>query len=514
MKPNFPCRNLIVNTLYEFFEKDFVWSYYEKIIDGELMFDIPESNIKHYHSLFALFENEINQTIFSGNVNFIRTLFEDLKEQKIYLESLNRESVLSLIPKWNAEFYEEYLKKVEKKTEEYFSNETTKNLQHLQKYQAFLPINSSIFGTWMNVDKVYYAYYCIEEEFLKYIDKDKLDPYFDMLNKQIGMFIDFIDKYLKRYDAGEFFSKKQDETWFDVQVKRFKNNKIIGSILIIFLVLSSVFGLYKLMQDIFFPVKEKLTEKVLVLPETNINLKEFYTLDKTEIEYLQDKDSATWDWNTGTKTAGYYLTSFFNSYSGIKKDVDLTPGKYLCNSFNMQSVAAISGLNVFDPSRKQHDEVKQNYYNGTIKDGFAYYNPEIIKWAFKHLIPNSEEKNVQGFLFQNIYDELYRKNVRLLVESYLFFPDEKSYKVAQEDYLNAMKKPDFNGAAYLFRKYGKKDDCEFCFGYPIAIGFWLRRGIDGTNDEIWQGLAKTLQVYDKEWFNLKNVSDRTIFINQ
>lgn len=34
----------------------------------------------------------------------------------------------------------------------------------------------------------------------------------------------------------------------------------------------------------------------------------------------------------------------------------------------------------------------------------------------------------------------------------------------------------------------------------MAIGFWLRRGIDNTHIELWTGLRKVLLMYDKEWY--------------
>jgi hypothetical protein len=34
----------------------------------------------------------------------------------------------------------------------------------------------------------------------------------------------------------------------------------------------------------------------------------------------------------------------------------------------------------------------------------------------------------------------------------------------------------------------------------MAIGFWLRRGLDGTHTELWTGLRKVLLSYDREWF--------------
>ncbi len=247
--------------------------------------------------------------------------------------------------------------------------------------------------------------------------------------------------------------------------------------------------------------------------KVNLDLKSFYTFGKYEINDLQDKDSSTYDSNSGTKMAGFYITSFFNLYTGIKKSIGVSKDQYFCNMYDMKSIVAVSGISVHNPNIQPYAQVKLDYYDGTIKNGFAYYNPEIIKWATEYLIPNPNEINIQGLLFLDIYSELYRKNTRLIAESYLYFSNEQSYKMAQQDYLSAMEKSNFDGSTYLLNKYGQGNDCQFCFGKPMAIGFWLRRGIDGTNDEIWQGLSKFLKLYDLEWFNSHIATDKEVWKN-
>jgi hypothetical protein len=37
----------------------------------------------------------------------------------------------------------------------------------------------------------------------------------------------------------------------------------------------------------------------------------------------------------------------------------------------------------------------------------------------------------------------------------------------------------------------------------MAIGFWIRRGIDGTADELWTGLTKLMQLYDGSWWQAR-----------
>lgn len=246
--------------------------------------------------------------------------------------------------------------------------------------------------------------------------------------------------------------------------------------------------------------------------DTNINLSELYELDEYEAAYIKDRDSSTYEFNVGTKTAGFYLTSLFNFQIGIKKNITIKDGQYLCDQYDMKSIELISGIPVHNPNIKQHSSVKSNFYNSRINDGFAHYNPELIVWAANNLIPDPKQSNIQGFMFQEIYDELYKKNFRLLVESYLYFKDEESYQAAQKNYLAAMKQKDFNGATYLFNKY-PNNGCDFCFDKHVAIGFWIRRGIDGTNDEIWQAFTKVLKQYDSKWFRTAMKADKSLIIN-
>ena len=237
----------------------------------------------------------------------------------------------------------------------------------------------------------------------------------------------------------------------------------------------------------------------------SINLKEFYLLDRSGTELMNDGDSSTYEYNSATKMGGFYLTSLFNAHIGIKKNVIEEGNTYSCDHYDIKSIQLASGISVYNSNVQQHSKVKSNFYNGTIKNGFAHYNPMIIRWATNHMIPNPNDKNIQGIRFQDMYNELYRNNIRVIAKSYLYFKDEKSYKNAQIQYLKAMKDPDFNGPTYLYNNYGEKKDVPFLFDRHMAIGFWLRRGIDGTNDEIWQCLSKVLRMYDRGWFN-KNIT--------
>lgn len=243
------------------------------------------------------------------------------------------------------------------------------------------------------------------------------------------------------------------------------------------------------------------------------DLKEFYTLSDYDVEDIEDRDSSTWQWSFGVKMGGFYLTSFFNRQSGIKKNIYARNDEYSCNKYDMKSIAYVSGIPVFNPKIKQHLQIKENIYDGGINDGFTYYNPTLIKWATRYLIPKPKDKNSQGITFQKIYDELYKNNVRFFAKNYLYFKDEKTYKNAQLHYKISMKTKEFNGPEYLYKYYSYENDHVNMGGLytPIAIGFWIRRGIDGTNDELWQCFVKILKLYDHDWFKANIAADNDLW---
>lgn len=120
---------------------------------------------------------------------------------------------------------------------------------------------------------------------------------------------------------------------------------------------------------------------------------------------------------------------------------------------------------------------------------FNNYNPKVIQWAQKNLIPHPSQ-NFLGSSFQEVYNvllkddfqsmtlariELYNSNVENLLSGY-------KAEVIEEE---------MDGVEWLYNHFES---------YPWEKGFWLRRKIDNTENEMWQSLVKIMMLYDKEWF--------------
>ena len=77
-------------------------------------------------------------------------------------------------------------------------------------------------------------------------------------------------------------------------------------------------------------------------------------------------------------------------------------------------------------------------------------------------------------------------------------------KAHQLDYSLAMMNPKFDGGQYLHTKYATMSKSIYPaalkvnYGYTpaMAIGFWLRRGIDGSAPIIWAALKAFLKRFD------------------
>jgi bifunctional DNase/RNase len=139
---------------------------------------------------------------------------------------------------------------------------------------------------------------------------------------------------------------------------------------------------------------------------------------------------------------------------------------------------------------------------------FGFYNPELVKWGHENLIPDPE-LGVAGLTARSIYAVVFSRFFRLMAESRLWLIDKRKLKKEMKAYWKmAMDQKDLGGDGlfWLQKRYrGKlpeyRVDWDGTSMTPqMAIGFWLRRGLDGTDEELWIGLKKVLTAYDAEFF--------------
>lgn len=137
---------------------------------------------------------------------------------------------------------------------------------------------------------------------------------------------------------------------------------------------------------------------------------------------------------------------------------------------------------------------------------FGYYNPEIVKWGHENLIP-AADASVAGLPVQDIYDKVFSRFFRMMTESYLYLVDSGTYAQEMAAYMDMAEKKSQDGLDWLQARYKSALPA---YGAPwdgttmtpqMAVGFWLRRGLDGTNQELWTGLKKVMKRFDAAWFS-------------
>ncbi|MFN8575219.1 MAG: hypothetical protein U0354_00015 [Candidatus Sericytochromatia bacterium] len=149
---------------------------------------------------------------------------------------------------------------------------------------------------------------------------------------------------------------------------------------------------------------------------------------------------------------------------------------------------------------------------GKEKEPFSYIDHKFVKWATDNLYisPDTTIYNVKA---KDIYNSSFQRFFRLTTESYLFLNKKKGfYKSEQKNYMNLYNESNKDDATINFFApfyYAKYDtdpqlkpyvEKDYSYTPAIAISFWLRRGMDGSDKLLWQGLQKVMTNYDKEWF--------------
>lgn len=213
--------------------------------------------------------------------------------------------------------------------------------------------------------------------------------------------------------------------------------------------------------------------------------------------YMFDRGGQT----QGLTVHGRHYGTFLGGIDGILKYGGLAPAismhlrKQRSSFGDLRPIERLSGLRVHRRRSR------------TLKD-FSRYNPAIIRWGYQNLIPRPTAR-VAGHTCQRLYDAIFARFFRLMADSYQHLQRGQLWRKEQRAYLRAMKRRRFEGLAYLQRRHagalpGYAVSANGTnFTAPMAVGFWVRRGIDGTARELWKGLTMVLQRYDRAWWQAR-----------
>ncbi|MBW2263035.1 MAG: hypothetical protein JRG91_13740 [Deltaproteobacteria bacterium] len=136
---------------------------------------------------------------------------------------------------------------------------------------------------------------------------------------------------------------------------------------------------------------------------------------------------------------------------------------------------------------------------------FGLYNPDIVVWGYTNLIP-AQTDLIAGVPAQTIYSGVFSRFFRMMTESHLYLVQSGTYRQEMDAYWKMANQTGQDGIDYLQARYqgtlpdygGSWDGTSMT--PQMAIGFWLRRGLDGTNEELWTGLKKVMLRFDGQWY--------------
>ncbi len=145
-------------------------------------------------------------------------------------------------------------------------------------------------------------------------------------------------------------------------------------------------------------------------------------------------------------------------------------------------------------------EKELNFYS---TKSFGYYNPEFIAKAAKVIDYSLSNDKVFTQLGRYVYNRQLQQMMRLYHQSYQHLKANPAMtKQIIADYKAAMQNGDEAGAFIqsVFTAFAdeKEELGRDWYVANTAPGFWVRRIIDGTADQIYDVLKTVMTVYDKE----------------
>jgi hypothetical protein len=173
-------------------------------------------------------------------------------------------------------------------------------------------------------------------------------------------------------------------------------------------------------------------------------------------------------------------------------------------------LAEASGLAVFSQGPHKGTMLKLDH-----RFQFGHYNPDFVRWMAENLVPGAQDTSLRKAT-QKHYDKYVKPLATIFyatwkkaqeepecfrreVERYRSLIQQKKLPEMYYERFFFFMNPDFcahadDGFDYFY-KHG------FDAGHngnvvKTCIAFWMRRTIDGTADEFYQGLHKLLKTYD------------------
>jgi hypothetical protein len=150
--------------------------------------------------------------------------------------------------------------------------------------------------------------------------------------------------------------------------------------------------------------------------------------------------------------------------------------------------------------------IKLYISNATAGRNFNELNPEFIKWLYTYMLPEPSTVFFNEITAQDLYAKVFRRLTRMHMLAYCHLKTN-NWNDAVSAFREAAQQNEFYGPNYLRERYAKilplynaKGDEDLTLSPARAIGFWLRRGLDNTDQVCWLGLQKAMKKYDAVWY--------------
>jgi|GEM_PF-2385699 len=134
-------------------------------------------------------------------------------------------------------------------------------------------------------------------------------------------------------------------------------------------------------------------------------------------------------------------------------------------------------------------------------------NPAFISWVFHNMVPYPKQR-IGRHTCHEIYQKVFVRFARLLADSYFHLEKNNLLTKMRYAYESDMKESRFEALTWLNERFGHTlkayRTCggeASCFTPDMALGFWIRRSIDGTRHQLWEGFSDFMMRYDHHWFS-------------
>lgn len=195
-----------------------------------------------------------------------------------------------------------------------------------------------------------------------------------------------------------------------------------------------------------------------------------------------DREETEWEFMENSST---YLDDGLRYHYALLKDMA-----------SIRILERVTGEQVFLSGPHTGDQL-----NFAADRGFGYYNPEFWKRVKTVMAYSLENDAAFQQLGKYVYNQKIGKVAQLYYDSYLYLQNNKTVATkARKDYEAAMASGASPGELIqeTFRSYAdsREELGQDWYIANTAPGFWIRREIDGTADEIFEVLQLVREAYE------------------